>query len=44
VGTFVKATRSGLIAASIASFALLVFSVAAFIKAKGKDRTMPSSK
>jgi hypothetical protein len=44
VGTFVKATRSGLIAASIASFALLVFSVAAFIKAKGKDRTIPSSK
>ena len=44
VGTFVKATRSGLIAASIASFALLVFSVAAFIQAKGKDRTIPSSK
>jgi len=44
VGTFIEATRSGLIAASIASFALLVFSVAAFIKAKGKDRTIPSSK
>jgi hypothetical protein len=44
VGTFIKATSSGLIAATIASFALLVFSVAAFIKAKGKNRTMPSSK
>lgn len=44
VGTFLKANRSGLVAASSASFAVLVFGVAAFIKAKGKDRTMPSSK
>ena len=44
VGTFIKATRSGLMAASVTSFALLVFSIAAFIKAKGRDRDMPSSK
>jgi hypothetical protein len=44
VGTFVKANSSGLVAASSASFAVLVFGIAAFIKAKGNDRTMPSSK
>jgi len=44
VGTFVKANNSGLVSASIASFAVLVFGIAAFIKANGKDRTMPSRK
>ena len=37
-GTFIQANRSGLIAASFASVAVLVFSVAGFIKAKEKDR------
>ncbi len=42
IGTMLRAQRSGWIAASIASFAVLYFCIAAFIKAK--DRIMPFSK
>lgn len=44
VNAAIRTIKSGLFLGIAVSFAVLAFCIAAFIKAKGKDRTMPSSK